>query len=308
MARYTNLPDNKNKPFGGAYSVYDSDTVYMRDYLVQKYAVNSSYHDFESIKQDYFSQFKYFLSDPHKLTGLSMYKHACFTQGTTESFAHFYTRYRNKNRLRLARGEYFYHQMIKSMYFSMRFDWLEDDELKSGDVLVISAPFSDTCDLYPNLEQILTECDDKEIPVLLDLAYINIATEIEIDLSHPCIEYVVSSLSKVFPVENYRIGIRLQKEMFEDPLYVINEPYYNYINMCSVYLGLGLMQEFSPMYIYDKYAPKQDLYCKLYNLEKTKCVYFGLDTANEYPEYNRGRDTNRLCFSRLWDGRMTFDM
>ena len=42
MARYTNLPDNKNKPFGGAYSVYDSDTLYMRDYLVQKYAVNSS--------------------------------------------------------------------------------------------------------------------------------------------------------------------------------------------------------------------------------------------------------------------------
>ena len=41
MVRYTNLPDNKNKPFGGAYSVYDSDTLYMRDYLVQKYAVHT---------------------------------------------------------------------------------------------------------------------------------------------------------------------------------------------------------------------------------------------------------------------------
>ena len=31
MARYTNLPDNKNKPFGGAYSVYDSDhSIYAR--------------------------------------------------------------------------------------------------------------------------------------------------------------------------------------------------------------------------------------------------------------------------------------
>ena len=29
MARYTNLPDNKNKPFGGAYSVYDSDHSYI---------------------------------------------------------------------------------------------------------------------------------------------------------------------------------------------------------------------------------------------------------------------------------------
>ena len=41
MVKYTSLPDNKDKPFGGAYSVYDPETVYMRDYLVQKYAVNN---------------------------------------------------------------------------------------------------------------------------------------------------------------------------------------------------------------------------------------------------------------------------
>jgi len=302
MVRYTTLPDNKDKPFGGAYSVYDSETVYMRDYLVQKYAVNT--HEFETLKQEYFERYKSFLSSPHNLNGLNLYKYVCFTQGTTESFSHFYIRYRNKNRLRLARGEYFYHQMIKGIYYSMRFDWLEDDELRSGDVLVISAPFSDTCDLYPNLEKILCECDEKEIPVLLDLAYINIAKDIEIDLSHPCIEYVVSSLSKVFPVENYRIGIRLQKKMFEDPLYVINEPHYNYINMCSVYLGLGMMEYFEPDYIYDKYVNEQQIYCQKYDLEPARCVYFGIDKNNQYPEYNRGRDTNRLCFSRIWDGRM----
>jgi len=302
MVRYTTLPDNKDKPFGGAYSVYDSETVYMRDYLVQKYAVNT--HEFETLKQEYFERYKSFLSSPHNLNGLNLYKYVCFTQGTTESFSHFYIRYRNKNRLRLARGEYFYHQMIKGIYYSMRFDWLEDDELRSGDVLVISAPFSDTCDLYPNLEKILCECDEKEIPVLLDLAYINIAKDIEIDLSHPCVEYVVSSLSKVFPVENYRIGIRLQKKMFEDPLYVINEPHYNYINMCSVYLGLGMMEYFEPDYIYDKYVNEQQIYCQKYDLEPARCVYFGIDKNNQYPEYNRGRDTNRLCFSRIWDGRM----
>ncbi len=306
MVRYTNLPDNKDKPFGGAYSVYDSETVYMRDYLVQKYAVNT--HEFETLKQEYFERYKSFLSSPHNLNGLDLYKYTCFTQGTTESFSHFYIRYRNKNRLRIARGEYFYHQMIKSIYYSMRFDWLEDDELRSGDVLVISAPFSDTCDLYPNLEKILCECDEKEIPVLLDLAYVNIAKDIEIDLSHPCIEYVVSSLSKVFPVENYRIGIRLQKKMFEDPLYVINEPYYNYINMCSVYLGLGMMEYFEPDYIYDKYVNEQQIYCQKYDLEPARCVYFGIDKNNQYPEYNRGRDTNRLCFSRIWDGRMSLNV
>ena len=306
MVRYTELPDNKSKCFGGAYSVYDAETVYMRDYLVQKYAVNT--HEDEKLKQEYFERYKLFLSSPHNLKGIELYKYACFTQGTTESFSHFYIRYRNKNRLRLAHGEYFYHQMIKSMYYSMRFDWLEDDELRKGDVLIISAPFADTCDLYPNLEQILCECDEKEIPVLLDLAYINIAKGIEIDLSHPCIEYIVSSLSKVFPVENFRIGIRLQKQMYEDPLYVVNEVNYNYLNMCSVYLGLGMMEYFEPDYIYNKYVNEQQIYCKKLNLEPARCVYFGIDHNNQYPEYSRGRDTNRLCFSRIWDGRMNYDL
>jgi len=306
MVRYTELPDLKNKPFGGAYSIHDEETVYMRDYYVQKYAVNN--HDFEQIKREFFSTYLNFLSTPHKLIGLEKYKHMCFTNGTTESFAHFYIRYRNKNRLRLAHGEYFYHQMIKGIFYSMRFDWLEDDELRKGDLLVISAPFSDTCDLYPNLEQILCECDEKEIPVLLDLAYISLTKDIEIDLTHPCIEYITSSLSKVFPVENYRIGIRLQKEMFEDPLYVVNETNYNYLNMCSVYLGMNMMKYFEPTYIYDKYIDEQRKYCNKLNLEPARCVYFGIDHNNQYPEYNRGRDTNRLCFSRIWDGRMNYDL
>ena len=50
--------------------------------------------------------------------------------------------------------------------------------------------------------------------------------------------------------------------MFEDPLYVINEPNYNYINMLSVYLGLKMMQEFGPTYIYNKYVNKQQEYCQ----------------------------------------------
>jgi len=305
MVRYTNLPDNKNKPFGGAYSVYDEDTIYQRNILVQNYAVFN--HDFESLKRNYFEIYKNFLSSPHKLHGINKYKYACFTHGTTESFSHFYIRFNNK-RLRLAKGEYFYHQMTKSLYYSNRFAWLEDEELAEGDALVISAPFSDTCEIYPNLEEILTECDDKNIPVLLDLAYINLAINIEINLNHPCIEYIVSSLSKVFPLENHRIGIRLQKTMFEDPLYVINETNYNYLNMLSIYVGNEMMKHFEPDYIYKKYRQKQLEFCNNLDLTPTSCVYFGIDKNNRYPEYNRGRKFNRLCFSRIWDGRMSYEM
>jgi hypothetical protein len=94
--------------------------------------------------------------------------------------------------------------------------------------------------------------------------------------------------------------------MFEDPLYVINEPNYNYINMLSVYLGKEMMRAFQPDYIFNKYVDKQKEFCTKLNLIPTRCVYFGLDKNDAFPEYSRGRETNRLCFSRIWDGRMSF--
>ena len=305
MTIHTGLPNNKNKIYGGAYSVHDPVTCLYRDALLQNY--KESEINFESTKHEYFDAFKQFLKQPHDLIGIDLYTHSCFTQGTTESFLHFYLRYRNK-RLRLAKGEYFFHQMTKNMYYQNNFAWLDEGELKSGDVLVLSVPFSDSCELYSNLDTILYECDVKSIPVMLDLAYINLAVGFTVDLTHPCIEYVVSSLSKVFPLENHRIGIRLQKTFFEDPLYVINEQDYNYINICSVYLGLEMMQEFGPTYIYSKYLDDQIKMCKQLGLKKSSCVYFGIDEKNAYPEYNRGATTNRLCFSRVWDGRMASDL
>ena len=64
------------------------------------------------------------------------------------------------------------------------------------------------------------------------------------------------------------------------------------------------MITFPPAHICDKYKDGQDYYCRKYNVEPSPCVYFGIDKQNQYPTYNRGNDTNRLCFSRIWDGRM----
>ena len=153
----------------------------------------------------------------------------------------------------------------------------------------------------------LDQCDQLDIPVMLDLAYLNLtdvsAFPYNIDFARPCIKYVVSSLSKVFPVEHLRIGIRLQKNIDEDQLYVVNETHYNYINRLSAFVGHGLMQQFSPSYMFNKYRSMQIDSCNKMNLNVSPCFIFGIDQNNQYPEYNRGGTTNRLCFSRVWDGR-----
>lgn len=309
--RYTNLPDNKSKPFGGAYSVHDRELTTYRDETIRMFTVNNNYTEknAEIIKQDFLQTYKQWMFRPFpKVNGVEHYTHMCFTQGTTESFAQFYIRYRDNHRLRIAKGEYFYNQMMKSLWYSDNFAWLDDEPIKEGDVVLLSVPFADTGAVPSSLEKILCDCDSLKVPVMLDLAYLNLGVDMSFDLSHPCIEYVVSSLSKVFPIENHRVGIRLQKEPFEDQIYVINEYNYNYINLLSAYLGTAMMKKFPADYVFEKYHHKQLALCQKLDLVPSYCVYFGIDYSGRFREYNRGGNGNRLCFSRIWDGRMKYDL
>ena len=196
---------------------------------------------------------------------------------------------------------------MKGLWYKEKFAWLDEDDIKQNDIVLISIPFSDTGAVPDYLEKLLQECDKNDVPVMLDLAYVSLSVDQKIDLTHRCIEYVVSSLSKVFPVELYRIGIRIQRKKFEDQLYVINEKNHNYINILSAYVGTKLMQKYPADYIFNKYRQKQIETCDKLNVDVSPCVYFGIDRNKQYQEYNRGTDSNRLCFTRVWDGRMKED-
>jgi hypothetical protein len=189
-------------------------------------------------------------------------------------------------------------------HYADRFAWLEDEPLAEGDVVMISVPFANTGNCPEDLDTLLTRCDELNIPVMIDFAYLNLSTNFTVDLNHSCIEYVVTSLSKVFPVENWRIGIRWQRSKSEDPLTIINEDGYEYFNVQSMALGIAMMTEFDADWTYDQYRLLQLLKCEELGLTPSDSVYFGLDLNNQYSEYSRGGDVNRLCFTRLWDGRM----
>ena len=46
----TNLPDNKNEPFGGAFSVYDDDTVLTRNQAIEEYAKRPKFFDYDQVR------------------------------------------------------------------------------------------------------------------------------------------------------------------------------------------------------------------------------------------------------------------
>ena len=101
--RYTNLPDNKNKSLGGAYSVYDVETVERRDMIIEDLSWIRQGRNPDDIRKDFLNTYMEWMPSTHNLLGIEKYTQACFTQGTTESFAQFYIRYKNC-RLRLRKG------------------------------------------------------------------------------------------------------------------------------------------------------------------------------------------------------------
>mgnify|MGYP001169079498 FL=1 len=303
---HTGIKNLKHKPFGGAWSIHDQDVIQFRNEAIQEFITNEKNLDHDNIKNEYFTKYREWMFSTHSVIGAREFDQCCYTHGTTESFSQFYIRYRNARRLRIKKGDYFYHSMMHRLWYGENFAWLDDDAIREGDVLVVSVPFSQTGDVPENLEDILSQCDKLQVPVMLDMAYINIAKNLKINLDHSCIEYVTSSLSKVFPLELNRVGIRLQRNKFEDQLYVINEDGYNYINIQNCYVATRLMNKFPADYIYDKYAAKQKEYCEALNIKPSRCVIFGLDYDNQHSQYKRREDDKeaRLCFSRVWDGRM----
>lgn len=285
------LPDNRNKMYGGAWSIKDPEAMEALSRVPSRFIKS---HDF-------CQNYKDWIADGKRFKGWKDYVHLDFGNGTTEVFDKFYHDHKDK-RLRLFKGEYFYHQIQARLMFSKKFQWIDIEELRSGDVVVMSCPFADTGEIPDSFHQILDECDRLRIPVMLDMAYISVSDIDELDLDHPCVKVIASSLSKVFPVEHHRIGIRMRRDFEDDTLTAYNLN--NYVNQHSVNIGYHMINTFSNSWLFDRYREKQKEMCRELAVDVSPCVIFGIDKNNRFPEYNRGGEKNRLCFSRLWDGRV----
>jgi hypothetical protein len=160
----------------------------------------------------------------------------------------------------------------------------------------MSFPFANTGSEHVNYKDTLHQCNIKRVPVLIDCAYINIAGGLTFDFDYNCIEEVVFSLSKAFPVGHLRIGMRLTRADNDDPLLVYNKN--KYINRMGAAVGLKLIERYGPDYNYNTYRNQQLLFCEQLGVDPSPTVVFGTSTT-QYSEYNRGGIENRLCFSKF---------
>ena len=290
------LPNLKDKPYGGAWSIHDQETVDFVKHNTKPLATP----DVNKFLNNYYQ----WMQQGHKINGIEKYKHLAFSNGTTETFDKFYMQ-NTKRRLRLWKGEYFYHQIVARENFYNNFAWIDDGPILDMDVVVVSLPFANTGGVPEYFDQIMRLCCYRNVNVLIDMAYINISKPIEVNLDYDCIKVITTSLSKVFPVETYRIGLRMMKDYLDDSLQAYVDQATPYVNLNSIHLGQQLIDQYENDYIVKRYTPLQLEYCNQLGVTPSDCVIFGIDSNNKYPEYQRGTDTGRMCFSKLWDKRIT---
>lgn len=285
--------DKRTMPWGGSFAIQDSEVIAVikgTDYSECLWQ-DTVTKNFCNIYRDWIST-----TELNTVTGLDLFPHAVYSNGTSQAFELFYIKNKNK-RFRCYKGEYIYHQLAwRNNWPNWKF--IEDDVLRTGDAVVISLPFSDTGNMHERMEWLLETCTILDIPVLVDCAYFGTCRDIDFDLTMSCITDVVFSLSKAFPVAHARIGIRFSKVDDDDLMFVYDK--INYNNRMGAHLGITLLESFGPDFINIKYKNKQELCCRLLGVEPSNTVTFGIDTHQRFNEYNRGSSTNRLGFYKYY--------
>ena len=259
---------------------------------------NSNLYDLKSIPifcDDYFHWIKD--SKAVNLSGLEKFESKSYTHGTAQAFDFFYNKYHNR-RMRCFKGDFIYHKLCWKQ--NMEWKYLEDDDLKENDAVILSVPFSDSGGIHPQTDELLDKCDELKVPVIIDSAYMIIANKINFNFDRDCIESVCFSLSKGFyGAEKLRIGLRLSKKFTDDGIEVFN--LMEMVNMVGVYVGHQIIKCFPHDYNVNTFRSRQSDFCYSMNLKRSNCVIFGLADKDdlEYKEHDRGTDFRRVCLSPL---------
>jgi hypothetical protein len=137
--------------------------------------------------------------------------------------------------------------------------------------LLIAAPFPGCLDLHWYWNDILDECDHKQIPVHVDAAWLGLARDIHINLERQCIRSIGISLSKGLGLSWNRVGVRWSKDCDEtDSITIMNR--FNMIPDTLVAVGLAALRTVPVDYLWDQYHDRYYQICRELRLRPTKIV------------------------------------
>jgi hypothetical protein len=272
--------------------IYDTD---VNDFLIQTTKlINEKNLILENwITQNHVSIYKNWIyqSKRRKIIGLDDFEYCALCSGTSQVIENFINR-NQQRRLRFSRSEFVLSRIVCDAN-SINWDYLEEDEIRENDAVIVSWPFSGNGGDYPNISYLIKDCETYCVPILVDAAYFGIATDIEILVTSHCITDVCISLSKPFSTM-LRHGIRFTRRYFDDTIQ--NSSKQGILHRPTIIMASELMLNYNSDYIVEKYFKKNKKICQENFLVSTPTITLALGDNNIHSEFNRG-DFTRVCIT-----------
>jgi hypothetical protein len=228
-------------------------------------------------------------SDLNTFTGLDSFPYRYVSLGVTQSIDDFvlFCSQTNKN-IKIFKGEYPYVREIINKEIS----YLDDQFPYKDDAVVISYPFSASGDEHPRWHELISHCNQNQIPVFVDCAFFGTCLDLSVSFDHPCINSVSFSPTKGLNCGFFRTGILFTKRKSKECSLDIQTSWHHGIHLHTA-MALELMKEFGPDTIPLIYRDSQIKVCEYYNLLPSKTIHLGIGDSNwEY--FSRDNIINRI--------------
>lgn len=182
---------------------------------------------------------------------------------TAHTVLQFINQHRNRKPV-VFKNEYWYHQTLAEKIIE------ETNDLSSNDLLIISVPFYSNFRNHEKIDDVLSRCTEIGIPVLLDLIWLPLTTQV-IKLAHTdCVDVVTHSMSKTLPMAGMKGGFAFWKKPVskEQSLYPLG-------NKLIFQIGNKYIQDFGYHYVRNQCVPLQHKWCDILQIETHDLCYVG---------------------------------
>jgi len=203
-------------------------------------------------------------SNLNKLTGLESYTRKDIIIGCTQFIDNLYM----DGPVQVLHNDYRYHQRLSLAFFK------DVGSLIPGIPLIIAMPFPSIGAPHRDMEEILYEAENKNVPVHIDGAWITCCRDITFDFRHPSIASIGISLSKGLGLGWNRIGLRWIKEPKQDSISIMNDFHMN--NRALAMIGLHFVRNLPPDYLWNTHGQNYYKICNDFNLTPTNSIYLAL--------------------------------
>lgn len=203
-------------------------------------------------------------SSLNRLKGLTNFPRKDIIIGCTQFIDSLYM----KGTVQVLEEDYRYHQRLGYANF------VSVGNLKPGVPFILAMPFPQIGGPHTQIEEIFSECREKNIPLHIDGAWITCCRDVDFNFNDPVIRSVGISLSKGLGLGWNRIGLRWTRETALDSVTIMND--FNMNNRALAMIGLHFIRNFNPDYLWNTHGDRYLKVCRDFNLEPTKSIHLAL--------------------------------